>query len=210
MKFQDNFAVICRRRGGVCLALLACCLLAACFGRSAGAPAAVFDFGAPPSAAAPAALPLRGIDVTAPSWLDTPALQYRLAHVEAARRHAYAESRWAAAPAELLERALRRALLGGTEAAAGCRLRVELDEFIQVFDAASASHGELALRATLTSTQAERVLARKSFSFSEPAARADASGAADALARAGMAAAAALRDWVAALPAEIGKTCRNV
>lgn len=39
---------------------------------------------------------------------DTPAMQYRLAYAEPERRQAYAGSRWAAVPAELIEQVVVR------------------------------------------------------------------------------------------------------
>ncbi|MBL8472858.1 MAG: membrane integrity-associated transporter subunit PqiC [Rhodocyclaceae bacterium] len=196
--------------GRVVAVLLAASLIAGCLGRNAAKPAAVLDFGPALAQDAAPALALRALDVAAPSWLDTPTLQYRLAYLDPARRFAYAESRWAAAPGELLERGLRRALLGNAAGAAGCRLRIELDEFIHTFDSATASHAEMALRATLLSAQAERMLARKAFRLSEPAASADPRGGAEALGRSAAAAATALQSWLSTQPAEIGKLCSSV
>jgi cholesterol transport system auxiliary component len=157
--------------------------------------AAVFDFGA--AAGAWHGPALRRLDVAAPSWLGTPAMQYRLAYNEGARRRAYADSRWAAPPAELLERALRgRAVDAGAGPASGCRLRLELDEFAQFFDTAQASRLVVAVRARLLS-RAEQPLVARGFTVERPA---------GADARAGVAAASAavqelgdrLAAWLAA------------
>jgi cholesterol transport system auxiliary component len=167
-----------------------------CAGLSGKQPeAAHFDFG-PLRAAAVATVGVASIDVTAPSWLAGSGIQYRLAHVDATRRHEYGESRWAAPPGELLERALENRLAGTSEGR--CRLHIELDEFIQAFDSATSSRWQLAARGTLQA--GTMVLARRSFVASAPAASADAKG--------GVAAAAAtvaelgdhLTEWIAQTP----------
>ena len=48
--------------------------------------------------------------VTAPAWLDTPGVVYRLAYQDAARPQFYTGSRWATAPAALLTQRLRSRL----------------------------------------------------------------------------------------------------
>ena len=118
--------------------LLMVALLAACTGLPKVAPSyAVHDFGGPePVAARSLGFPLRNVEVVVPPWLASTAMQYRLAYAQATRRQAYVESRWAAQPAQLVELALKRAIRTGEAGAGGaCRLRVELDEFAQVFDA---------------------------------------------------------------------------
>ena len=124
-----------------------------------------------PTSARLAGLPLRAVEVRSPSWLATPAMQYRLAYHDAARREAYAESRWVAPPAELLELALKRRMLvdAAQSQAVGCRLQVELGEFAQVFDTPQASRAVLEVRATLLAPRGDLLLARRSFSRSQPA-----------------------------------------
>lgn len=102
-------------------------------------------------------------------------MQYFLAYADATRREVYAESRWAAPPARLLEKALARRLLSGNAGiqSAGCRLRVELDEFAQVYDAPGSSHALLEVRAMLMAPRANVLLLRRSFRQS-PATGADA------------------------------------
>lgn len=154
-------------------------ILAGCAGGGAR-PVAVahYDLGTAPPVAGAQALMLRGIDVQAPSWLGTPAMQYRLAYAEPGRRLGYAESRWAAPPAELLEAALRRRIASGETdlASAGCRLRIDLDEFIQVFDAPDASRALVEARVLLMAPRSDQLLARRAISLSRPAPQADARG----------------------------------
>lgn len=164
-------------------------LLTGCFGGTGTrmTPAG-YDFAVMPAAAETAQPIILGqIEVQSPTWLDTTAMQYRLAYADQARRQAYAESRWVAPPAKLLEHRLKQRLLpvsmGGQ--AAGCRLRIELDEFVQVFDAPDSSRALLEMRATLLPPRAQIPLAGRSFRLA-PAAGADARAGAAAFAAASM------------------------
>lgn len=120
-------------------------------------------------------LVLRLAGVQAPGWLMTSAMQYRLAYADTSRRLSYAESRWAAAPTELLELALKRGdiVVDSRVAAGGCQLLVSLDEFIQIFDAPGSSRALLEARAALLAPRDSTLLAQRTFSLA-PAAGADA------------------------------------
>lgn len=137
------------RTGGVLLVVAV--LSTGCFGNLRPMAQAEYDFGPMPVMTEPAmsraAVPLR-ITVTAPSWLAGTSMHYRLLHAAPAQRHVYAASRWAAPPAELLRLYLQRRL-ASADIPAGCRFRVELVEFEQVFTAPAASHVRLAARARL-------------------------------------------------------------
>lgn len=152
------------------VAILASLLLAACVGGNVRPPQARFDFGATAVAQGGAEIGLAAVEVAAPSWLAGQGMQYRLAYGDAGRRDSYADSRWVAPPAELLERALSRRLAG----AGSCRLRLELDEFIQVFDNERMSRLVLAGRASLLAGR--ETVARRAFSLARPTASADAAG----------------------------------
>lgn len=130
------------------------------------------------------------IDVRAPSWLDSDAMQYRMSR-EPARRQVFAESRWVASPAQLLASALRQQL-GGT---GNCHLHIDLDEFVQVFDDAGQSRVVLSLHATLQSARAEN-LALRSFSLEQPAG-ADARSGVAAFVQVEQRLAAGLSEWLA-------------
>ncbi len=149
---------------------------------------------------------LRGIDVFAVSWLDSTAMQYRLLYDERKspreaanqRRQSYAESRWVAPPAELVGHVLKKRMLSG-EAGGACRLRVDLDEFVQLFDSAQASRTQLDARVLLLAPGGGEVLARRSFSLSRPAGSADAGGGVIALAGSVEALSTELHDWLGGL-----------
>jgi len=201
------------------LIVLPALALAGCLGASRQAPdVAHFDFGPPLNVPAiTPALPLRSVDVVAPSWLDSPALQYRLAYAEPARRQNYAESRWIAPPGELLEVALRRAIVSSETptVTGGCRLLIDLDELAQVFRTPRDSDGVIEVRASLLAARTDKLLARRGFSVSRPAATADARGGVAAITAAVEALVAGVRDWLGALDRErapglnIAQTCRG-
>ena len=149
---------------------------------------AAYDFGLP-GASRP--VPLGGLNrvlsqalVTAPNWMDTPQIHYRLAYssaASAARPAAYAQIRWVSTPSNLLEARLKeRAVAGGVLLGGpGPALRVELDEFSQVFDAEKASRAVLRARATLATGR--DVTAQKAFLIEVPAGTPDGPGGALAL-----------------------------
>jgi cholesterol transport system auxiliary component len=77
-------------------------------------------------------------------------------------------------------------------------LRVELEEFSQLFESPTASPGVLRLRCTLLENTGggERLVAQRSFSVQRPAPSADASGGVRALAAATDAAAQDIAAWL--------------
>lgn len=160
------------------IALIAALGLGGCFTSPASRlHVAVFDLGdvvaaaAPSSAESVSGMPWLGtLEMTAPSWLDSRTMQYRLA-TEPAQRQSYVESRWAAVPAELLAASLRRQLGATSTNGEGCRLRIELDEWVQAFDAAGNSQAQLALRAGLYTARGDSQLARHALSLTAPAGR---------------------------------------
>ena len=108
-------------------------------------------------------------------------------------------------PSALLGQRLRAGIARASKAAVfapadGVRvdytLRLELDEFSQVFDAADKSRAVLQLRASLIRNRA--VVAQQSFSIEQPAATANAEGGVRALIAASDTAGNSLIDWLAA------------
>lgn len=187
-------------------------LLAGCFGGTGTRPIpASYDLSSAPMAAdsgSPGIL--RQIEVGAPPWLDTAAMQYRLAYADRARREIYAGSRWVAPPAGLLELQLKQRLLGGGSPriqSAGCRLRVELDEFVQVFTAPETSQVAVEARVALLAPRAETLLARQRFRV-VLAAGADARSGALALDAAARQFGAEIENWLERVDGEILDRCR--
>jgi len=143
--------------------------------------------------------------VTAPAWLDSPALVYRLAYRDASQPRSYVESRWVAPPSELFTAQLRQRFAATTRSGVlaphdGVRsaltLRVELLEFSQVFDAPDRSRALVRVRAALVADG--RLIAQTSISADQPTPSADAVGGAHALAQAADVAIDRVIDWTAA------------
>jgi cholesterol transport system auxiliary component len=103
-------------------------------------------------------------------------MQYRITYRQPEQREAFLESRWAAQPAELLTLALDRALIGDVVSSSACRLQVDLDEFVQVFDAPTSSRSRVAVRAELLAARSDAPLARRIFMIEHPAETLDAEG----------------------------------
>ncbi len=133
-------------------------------------------------------------DVSAPSLLEgQQGIVFRLAYDEPARVRTYAQSRWKAPVPVLLSQRLRGRFAAATQrgvvtgddgARAEYMLRVELEEFGQVFTAPGVSQVRVRARASLVSLEARRLSAQRTFSIERPAASPDAQGAVTALAAA--------------------------
>ena len=190
-----------------CVALLVA--LSGCgFGPKESAPVNIYDFGLQKTSATQNRInaSLLVQDVIAPSWLNNPAIYYRLAYQDQAKPQAYANSRWIASPAGLLGLRLRQSIAAATNGRMATSLdgvksdytlRLELEEFCQVFDSANASHGVVRLRATLVGQASRNLVAQKTFVFERPAPSANADGAAKSLVGASDELVAALVDWLA-------------
>ena len=171
-------------------------MLSACAGTPVPSPV-VYDFGPAPAADAPAGLPA-SLQVTAPSWLDGTAMLYRLAYGDGARLASYRDSRWAAAPGALLRERLKQQLARAPGTPGTGLLRVEVEEFCQVFDTPERSRGVVRLRAALLEPGGSRLLRQAAFAAELPAATADAAGGAHALRQASDQALARALAWAAA------------
>ena len=169
------------------LALLAVLLLAGCGGASAPDPRS-YDLGLEaPGAKLPSVRV--GIVRAAPPF-DTTDMQFRLAYRNASEIAAFANSRWAASPADLFRKQLQRASAEGGR----CTLQAEIQEFTQVFTSKDASEARIDLRATLSTGAARQ------FSVAEGGGGADAVSGAAALARAADRAIGEISAWVASQP----------
>ena len=183
--------------------------------------ATVYDFGSGPVPASQIAQVAQ--DATLPPLIlldmgrngapeGSAALHYRLAYANDQQLLPYTHARWSQPPAALLQQSLRerlarqRIVLTGQEAATmqpdkgrlpGV-LRVQLEEFSQVFDSAESSVGLVRVRAMLSdaATAGETIVAQQVFVARVPATTADAAGGARALAAASAQLADELADWV--------------
>jgi cholesterol transport system auxiliary component len=171
---------------------------------------------APEPAAAPRLAPLALADVDASPALDSTAVLYRLTYADAQALRPYTQARWSMPPAQLLRQRLReqlgasRVVLASGEAAALAPspwlLRLELEEFSQLFDAPASSSGLVRLRATVTQATplGDRLVGQRSFVAQRPAPSADAPGGVRALTTASDAALGEVEAWLtqlATLPA---------
>ncbi|WP_118181737.1 ABC-type transport auxiliary lipoprotein family protein [Paraburkholderia phosphatilytica] len=191
---------------GALAALVLVFVMSAALAGCAGTPSALadirYDLGPNTTPSSSGSLPaIKVLDVTAPSTLDSDRLIYRLSYADAQRTAAYANSHWTMPPAQLLTQRLRSvltsrgAVLTGADGVRAPVLRVDLDEFEQVFDGQSQSHAAVTARATLI--QAGKVIGQHTFIARAPASSADAAGGAAALA-------AASDDLVAQIDAWLG------
>lgn len=189
------------------MAALACALLAACSTPSAPQRPAVYDFGPPAAAGAanrPALEPLALAEIEAPSALDSSAMLYRLAYADARELKPYALAQWSMPPAQLVRQRLRetlareRSVLTPGDVGARAMLRVELDEFSQVFDQPGSSAALLSLRATLSRVDrgGEQLVAQRGFVVRLAAPTPNAAGGARALADATDAASEQIAQWL--------------
>ena len=193
------------RSGGAAAALAL--LLGAC---STPSQRTVYDFGPGPTQAAAAShlAPLPPVvlaELEASSALDGTAMLYRLLYADAQQLRPYAQARWSMPPAQLLRLRLRellgqrRTVLGATDAVppGTLLLRLELEEFSQLFSTPRDSAGLVRLRATLgRSGSPARVLAQTSLVQQQPSATADAPGGVKALTQAADALAPQLEAWL--------------
>jgi cholesterol transport system auxiliary component len=162
-------------------------------GGVAGLEPRTFDLGL---AASSTALPaVRIATVRAVTPFEATDMQYRLAYRNAAEIAVFANSRWAASPAELLRKQLLRA---ASDKPGKCTLDVEIQEFTQVFSAKEASEARIELRAWLGAGGSRGV--SRGWSVVEPNAGADAVTGAAAFSRAADRAVGELGAWIAAQP----------
>lgn len=178
----------------------------------------VYDFGP----GVPGARDAKGADslgvlalaeVEVDSALDDKAVLYRLVYSDAQQLLPYAQARWSMAPAQLVRQRLREVLaLRRTVVSAGdgnltgskpvMVLRVQLEEFSQLFDAPGHSTGLVRLRATLVqgSLGGDRLLGQRSFVVQRAAPTPDARGGVRALAAATNTAVEEIEQWLMQFP----------
>ncbi|MEO5659938.1 MAG: ABC-type transport auxiliary lipoprotein family protein [Polaromonas sp.] len=183
--------------------------------------ATLYDFGpgdlatqvSAPAAAAASLPPLALADIsTSGGALENQAVLYRLAYTNAQQLRPYSQARWSMPPAQLLRQRMRerlsqhRVVLNAREGVALNRrqnanlrlLRLELEEFSQLFSAPDASVGLLRLHATLVeiTPAGESLIAQRNLVVQRPATSADAPGGVRALTAATDAAIDELDQWL--------------
>lgn len=178
----------CRAALTAFVAFAAAALVAACAGNPAALNDLRYDLGPPPAASVSGTLPpLKVLEVSAPPQLDNDGILYRLS-TDSQRTARYAKSHWTTSPARLITMRMRTALgehatvLSGADAVQAPMLKVELEQFEQVFVSSTESAGVLAARATLI--KGGRVIAQRAFVARAPASSPDAAGGVRALAAA--------------------------
>jgi len=107
--------------------------------------------------------------ITAPPWMSSTEVQYRFLFDQPTQLRSYAQTRWVAAPAILIEQELRRALdrapsssASGTPAPT-LRLRLELETFEQQYASAQTARAIIRLRAELLSSEPGAAARRRTF-----------------------------------------------
>lgn len=186
---------------------MACCclLLAACSTPQAPVSKAVYDFGpmlALPTnnlaAKLPIAPPISLSEFDSGAGLDSTALLYRLGYADAQQLRPYAQARWSVPPSQLVWARLRDALavhgpVLGPAPMTPWVLKIELEEFSQLFVGPEASLGMIRLRATLF--QADRLVAQTNVLVRANAPSPDAAGGVKALTAAADDAVAQIVRW---------------
>lgn len=196
-----------------CFVLLAALLLSACVGGAGNSvPSVTYDFGLPVARLAVGGTwPGLSLEVRSPPWFDSTNVDYRLAYADPLTRRQYVGSRWAGAPAQLIAQRLRQQLgvvSATANSATDCLIRVELQEFSQVFDSPQSSRGVLTASVSLIDGK-RRVVAERLAVIDKPALGADASGGVQALVAASTEFGRLLSDWLLELEKNGGlKSCR--
>jgi cholesterol transport system auxiliary component len=173
-------------------------------------PVALYDFGSlqqgNPTTEARIAHVIVVQDPIAPSWLDSLDIHYRLGYDDPARLRRYASSRWALSPVQLVGTLLRARLGEATERGAVVRdygldsdywVRVELEEFNQVFDTEQTGRARVRLRLALNERRGRRLLAQRTFDAEAACPSPNAQGAVAGLRVASERVVADVVDWIA-------------
>lgn len=162
---------------------------------------AVYDFGMAASPE-PKHLDYRFAGITATAELGNSDIRYRLAYKDSARVYRYAESRWLASPATLLDQRLRQRAIFDNTGNATCTLSLELMAFDQVFDTPNTSRGVIRLHAMLTRPDKRIPPEYRELALEKASDTPDARGGVIALAAATDEAISQLIDWI------VGMDCR--
>ena len=215
-----SFSKPTSRGTGLLCALLAALALAGCSGLpDKPTRATMYDFGPGPLATLPttrqAPLPAIALDDIATSGgaLDNMAVLYRLGYADAQQLRPYSQARWSMPPAQLVRQRVREqlgqrravfsagasvALNRSQNAVLPLLLRMDLEEFSQLFTAPETSVGLIRLRATLVEVTpaGDKLVGQRNVIVQRPAPSSDASGGVQALTAATDAAIEELDQWL--------------
>jgi cholesterol transport system auxiliary component len=192
------------------LSLATTALLGGCATQQESESRAMYDFGMLPAAqsaaSVPALPPISVAEVNTPQWLNSRMMFYRLAYANDQQPHPYANSRWSMPPAQLFGQRLkaRIGLAGGAVLAASDgvtslpALRIEVDDFMQIFNSPGQSIVRVNVRASVLN--ARTLTAHRNFTREVVAPTPDASGGVKAFASASDAIITDMMDWLAGLP----------
>ena len=190
-----------------CLMAVCCLLLSGCALNTSQPPATRYDFGpvssVPSGQIVPTDLPALVVSqVSAPDWLNSTRMYYRLAHVNEQQTLFYTLSSWNAQPSKLFrERFHSRIVAAGGETGDGVmskanqlRLIIHLEDFSQYFLDDSDSKARIALRVSVPGRDGS--VLRKSFFHQVDAPTPDAAGGAKALSVATDEVITQVLDWI--------------
>lgn len=125
--------------------------------------------------------------VSAPAWLESNAIEYRLEYEDGFRRQSYRDVRWVAPPAALIRQRFAERVSQRSDGKGAERpdiLQIEIDEFVQVFDTPTSSRVNVQVRATVQGRQLPAFTRGRTFRVEKPAKTPDSAGAIRALAAA--------------------------
>jgi cholesterol transport system auxiliary component len=208
------------RAAGLACVLLAALALAGCSGLpDKPTRATMYDFGPGPLATLPttrqaplAAIALDDIS-TSGGALDNMAVLYRLGYADAQQLRPYSQARWSMPPAQLVRQRVREqlgqrravfnagasvALNRSQNAVLPLLLRLDLEEFSQLFTAPETSVGLIRLRATLVEVTpaGDKLIGQRNVIVQRPAPSSDAPGGVQALTAATDAAIEEIDQWL--------------
>ncbi len=219
--FKDRQNAMYSMANGIFIFMTVVWLLAGCALPNKPTRPAMYDFGpgVQSTRSATHQLPLTVLSplaiadiATSGGALENTAVLYRLAYLDAQQLRPYSQARWSMPPAQLVQQRLReqlsqrRAVIQAGEGVALNRgqnaalplLRLELQEFSQLFSSPDASVGLIRLRATLVEVTSvgEKLVGQRNLVVQRPATSADAPGGVRALTAATDAAIEELDQWL--------------
>lgn len=190
---QANIAAIARASVWVAVLPLIVLLNGCAIGPPARDTVISYDLGpqlVPATAGSALRVTLMVPEASAPGWLDSTGIVYRLTYADSARPQVYSQSRWVDSPSALLTQRMRTRFAavgpvvnGRDGARADYALQVEIEDFSQIFDAAETSKVSIRLRVSLVNLTNRALQGQRTFSVSESAGP-DAKGAVRAFAHA--------------------------